>query len=104
MLGSFVEAINRNIIDGVIWVLAQTSQDSYSSISYYANVALALNRYTLNANDIINKIDFLLKDEKVKNLQRMIDSKRKYRVADLIEYILYDSSLNEGVNEEFLKE
>jgi hypothetical protein len=70
-----------------------------------ADVALALNRYTLNANDIINKIDFLLKDEKVKkNSKSMINSKRKYRAADLIEYILYDSSLNEGVNEEFLKE
>ncbi|GET53422.1 glycosyltransferase family 1 protein [Rhizophagus irregularis DAOM 181602=DAOM 197198] len=70
-----------------------------------ADVALALIRYTLNANDIINKIDFLLKDEKVKkNSKSMINSKRKYRAADLIEYILYDSSLNEGVNEEFLKE
>ncbi|PKC04271.1 hypothetical protein RhiirA5_422491 [Rhizophagus irregularis] len=90
MLGSFVEAINRNIIDGVIWVLAQTSQDSYSSISYYGSTHESL--YTDTPCD------------KLKTADRMIDSKRKYRAADLIEYILYDSSLNEGVNEEFLKE
>jgi UDP:flavonoid glycosyltransferase YjiC (YdhE family) len=186
LLQSFIEAINRNIIDGVVCALIQTSKDSHSltlnltdgshiqtssilnnehphihiskfapqfavlnhtntklflshggAVSIHeslytgtpmlvlpfgadqmgnadklksAGVALALNRFALDVNDIINKIDFLLKDENVKkNSKRMeilakINSKRKYRAADSIEYILYSSSLNEGVNEEFLNE
>ncbi|RIA90054.1 Glycosyltransferase Family 1 protein [Glomus cerebriforme] len=186
LLQSFVEAINENIIDGVVWALSQTHKDDFyptlnlidgsqlqaSSIlnnehphihivkfapqfavlnhtniklflshggagsiheSLYtgtpmlifplgadqtgngeklksAGVALTLNKFNLDVNDIKNKIDILLKDEDVKkNLKRMevlakISSKRKYRAADSIEYILYSSSLNEGIDEEFLNE
>ncbi|GBB83427.1 hypothetical protein RclHR1_10150004 [Rhizophagus clarus] len=76
-----------------------------------AGVALSLNKYSLDVNDIVNKIDSLLKDEHVKkNSERMkflarINSKRKYRAADLVEYILYsDSLLDENVDDTFLKE
>jgi hypothetical protein len=186
ILQSFIEAINKKIIDGVVWPLVETSKDDFSPTltltdgtqvqtlpilnnehphihitkfapqfavlnhtntklffshggagsiheSLYtgtpmlilpfgadqigngdklktAGVALELNRNTLDVNDIIYKINFLLKDERIeKNLERMkylarINSKRKYRAADLIEYILYSNSLNEYVNDDFLKE
>ncbi|CAB4430087.1 unnamed protein product [Rhizophagus irregularis] len=186
LLQSFVEAINKKVIDGVVWALVVTPEDSYSPtltlsdgshiqtslildnkhphihISKFApqfailnhtntklffshggagssheslytgtpmlvlpfgadqmsnaeklksaGVALTLNKFTLDVSDIINKIDFLLKDENIKkNSKRMevlakINSKRKYRAADTIEYILHSSSLNGGVNEEFLNE
>ncbi|PKY40268.1 UDP-Glycosyltransferase/glycogen phosphorylase [Rhizophagus irregularis] len=186
LLQSFIEAINKNIIDGVVWALVETSKDSYSSTlnltdgtqvqtspilnnehphihiaafapqfsilnhtntklffshggagssheSLYtgtpmlilpfgsdqmgnadklksAGVALTLYKFTLDVNDIINKIDFLLRDENVKkNSKRIeilskINSKRKYRAADLIEYILHSSSIYEGIDKEFLKE
>ncbi|GBC09748.1 hypothetical protein RclHR1_09090006 [Rhizophagus clarus] len=186
LLQSFVEAINKKMIDGVIWALAVTPEDSYSSTitltdgshiqtspilnnkhpnihfakfapqfailnhtntklffthggagssheSLYtgtpmlvlpfgvdqmgnadklksAGVALVLNKFTLDINDIINKTEFLLKDKNIKrNSKRLevlakINSKRKYRAADSIEYILHSSSLNEGVDEKFLNE
>jgi hypothetical protein len=75
-----------------------------------AGMALSLNKFNLDVNDIVNKIDFLLNDEDVKkNSMRMkfltrINSKRKYRAADLVEYILYSGSLDEYVNDDFLKE
>ena len=76
-----------------------------------AGIALTLTKFTLNVNDILNKMDFLLKDEKVKkNLKRLqllakINSKRKYRAADLIEYVLHSSGIsNNHVDDEFLKE
>ncbi|RIA90055.1 Glycosyltransferase Family 1 protein [Glomus cerebriforme] len=185
LLQSFVEVINKNIIDGVVWALVQTLKDDFnptlnlsdgsqiqtSSIlsnehphihiasfapqfavlnhtntklflshggasssheSLYtgtpmlilpfggdqlgnaeklksAGIALSLNKMKLDVNDIVNKMDILLKDENVKkNSKRMeilakINSKRKFRAADLIEYILYSSNTNE-INEEFLKE
>src|SRR6266542_3614091 len=171
LLQSFVEVINKKIIDGVIWSLVETSKDDfYSTLSLTdgtqvqtspilnnenphirivkfasqfavlnhtntklffshggagssheslytgtpmlvlpfggdqmgnsqrlksAGIALTLTKFTLNVNDILNKMDFLLKDEKVKkNLKRLqllakINSKRKYRAADLIEYVLH---------------
>ncbi|GES94968.1 glycosyltransferase family 1 protein [Rhizophagus clarus] len=76
-----------------------------------AGVSSSLNKHNLNVNDIINKIDSLLKDEHVKkNLVRMkfltrINSKRKYRAADLIEYVLHSNSLlDENIDDGFLKE
>jgi hypothetical protein len=73
-------------------------------------VASSLKLTTLDVNDILNKMDSLLKDENVKNnLERLkvlakINSKRKYRAADLIEYILHSSSLVEYVDDDFLME
>ncbi|GBC09747.1 hypothetical protein RclHR1_09090005 [Rhizophagus clarus] len=187
ILQSFIEAIDRKLVDGVIWALSETSKEDFYPIldlidgtqiqtlqilnnkyphihitefapqfavlnhtntklffshggvgsvheSLYtgipmlilplggdqmgnaqrletAGVALSLNKFTLDVNDIVNKIDFLLKDEHVKkNSERMkflarINSKRKYRAADLVEYILYsDSLLDENVSDDFLKE
>ncbi|CAB4436801.1 unnamed protein product [Rhizophagus irregularis] len=75
-----------------------------------AGIALSLNKNSLDVNDILNKIDFLLKDEHIKkNSKRMkylarINSNRKYRAADLIEYVLYSSGLNEYLDDDFLKE
>jgi UDP:flavonoid glycosyltransferase YjiC (YdhE family) len=187
LLRSFIEAINKNMVDGVIWALVRTSKDNFSPklslddsaqvqtspilnnehphihiakfapqfavlnhtntkfflshggvgssheslytgtpmliLPFFgdqtgnaeklklAGIALTLDKLNLDVNDIVSKIDLLLKDENVKkNIKRLkvltkINSKRKYRAADLIEYILYSSSFNEdGVNEEFFKE
>ncbi|CAB5336292.1 unnamed protein product [Rhizophagus irregularis] len=70
-----------------------------------AGVALTLNKFNLEVNDIITKINFLLNDNDIKkNVGRMkvlakINSKRKYRAADLIEYILHRGSFNQELNE-----
>ncbi|CAB4413851.1 unnamed protein product [Rhizophagus irregularis] len=70
-----------------------------------AGVALTLNKFNLEVNDIITKINFLLNDKDIKkNVERMkvlakINSKRKYRAADLIEYILHRDSFNQELNE-----
>ncbi|RGB41372.1 Glycosyltransferase Family 1 protein [Rhizophagus diaphanus] len=75
-----------------------------------AGIALLLNKHALDVNDIVSKIDFLLKDEHVKkNSKRMkylarINSNRKYRAADSIEYMLYSSGLDEYLDDDFLKE
>ncbi|GES84929.1 glycosyltransferase family 1 protein [Rhizophagus clarus] len=74
-----------------------------------AGVALSLNKFDLEVDDIINKINILLKDEDIKkNIERMkglakVNSRRKYRAADLIEYMLYRNDLNIDSNQE-LKE
>ncbi|GBC04110.1 hypothetical protein RclHR1_05510011 [Rhizophagus clarus] len=75
-----------------------------------AGVVLTLDKLSLGVNDILNKMSMLLKDKKIKkNLKRLevstkINSKRKYKAADLIEYILHSSGLEEYVNDDFLKE
>jgi UDP:flavonoid glycosyltransferase YjiC (YdhE family) len=71
-----------------------------------AGIALTLNKFNLEVDDIVNKINILLNDEDIKNnVERMkflakISSKRKYKAADLIEYISYRSDLNKGSNQE----
>ncbi|GBC04756.1 hypothetical protein RclHR1_05850005 [Rhizophagus clarus] len=73
-------------------------------------VALSLSIDNLDVNEILNKVDSLLKDENVKkNLEKIkviakINSKRKYRAADLIEYVLHSSTFVEYINDDFLKE
>ncbi|PKC08835.1 UDP-Glycosyltransferase/glycogen phosphorylase [Rhizophagus irregularis] len=186
LLQSFIEAINKKIIDGVVWALVETPKDYFyptlklsdgtqiqtSQIlnnehphihiaefvpqfailnhtntklffnhggagsaheSLYtgtpmlvlpfagdqmgnaqklvsAGVASSLKLTTLDVNDISNKMDSLLKEENVKNSSERlkvlakINSKRKYRAADLIEYILHSSSFVEYVDDDFLKE
>ncbi|PKC02825.1 UDP-Glycosyltransferase/glycogen phosphorylase, partial [Rhizophagus irregularis] len=75
-----------------------------------AGIALSINKNALDVKDILNKIEFLLNDEHIKkNSKRMkylarINSNRKYRAADLIEYMLYSSGLNEYLDDDFLKE
>ncbi|CAB5380091.1 unnamed protein product [Rhizophagus irregularis] len=186
LLQSFIEAINKKIIDGVVWALVETPKDYFyptlklsdgtqiqtSQIlnnehphihiaefvpqfgilnhtntklffnhggagsaheSLYtgtpmlvlpfagdqmgnaqklvsAGVASSLKLTTLDVNDILNKMDSLLKEENVKNnserlkVLAKINSKRKYRAADLIEYILHSSSFVEYIDDDFLKE
>ncbi|PKK72887.1 UDP-Glycosyltransferase/glycogen phosphorylase [Rhizophagus irregularis] len=185
LLKAFIEAIDKKIIDGVIWTLVLTSKDDFSptlnlldgteiqtssilnnkhphihiskfgpqfSILNHNNtklflshggtischeslytgtpmlvfpfaydqagnaeklklngVGLILSKLNLDVNDVISKIDLLLKDENVKkNVKRlkflsMINSKRKYRAADLIEYTLHDSH-NKGTSKGFLND
>ncbi|CAB5322202.1 unnamed protein product [Rhizophagus irregularis] len=75
-----------------------------------AGIALSINKNALDVKDILNKVNFLLNDEHVKkNSKRMkylarINSNRKYRAADLIEYMLYSNGLNEYLDDDFLKE
>jgi hypothetical protein len=76
-----------------------------------AGVALKLDKLNLRVNDILDKIEFLQKDEQTQiNLKRLktltiINSKRKHRAADLIEYTLHSYALkrkddDEGVVED----
>ncbi|RGB26051.1 Glycosyltransferase Family 1 protein [Rhizophagus diaphanus] len=73
-------------------------------------VASSLKLTTLDVNDILNKMDSLLKEENLKNnseklkVLAKINSKRKYRAANLIEYNLHSSSFVEYVDDDFLKE
>ncbi|GBC19296.2 glycosyltransferase family 1 protein [Rhizophagus irregularis DAOM 181602=DAOM 197198] len=129
ILQSLIEAINNKIVDGVIWALSETSKDEFNPTLTFtdvlpfagdqmgnaqklksAGIALSINKNALDVKDILNKIDFLLNDEHIKkNSKRMkylarINSNRKYRAADLIEYMLYSSGLNEYLDDDFLKE
>ncbi|CAB4420544.1 unnamed protein product [Rhizophagus irregularis] len=186
LLQSFIEAINKKIVDGVVWALVKTPKDNFHStlnlsdgtqvqtspilnnkhphihITEFApqfsvlnhtntklffshggagsshetlytgtpvlvlplagdqmgnaqkliaaGVASSLSLNNLDIDDILNKMDSLLKDENVKkNSERMkvlakINSKRKVRAADLIEYMLHSSTFVEDVNDDFLKE
>ncbi|CAJ0768157.1 15909_t:CDS:2 [Entrophospora sp. SA101] len=65
------------------------------------NVGLTLNKLSLNVPEIIEKLDILLNDKKIeksckraKTLAR-INSKRKYRAADLIEYMIHANALDD---------
>ncbi|GBC02649.1 hypothetical protein RclHR1_04730010 [Rhizophagus clarus] len=66
-----------------------------------AGVALTLDKTNLDVNDIVNKVERILNDEQIqistKRLKTlaMINSKRKYRAADLIEFTLYSSVLKQ---------
>ncbi|GBB97790.1 hypothetical protein RclHR1_03070006 [Rhizophagus clarus] len=66
-----------------------------------AGVALTLDKINLNVNDILDKIKRILNDDQIlSNTKRlktltMINSKRKYRGADLIEYALHSSALKQ---------
>ncbi|CAG8740922.1 9248_t:CDS:1, partial [Acaulospora morrowiae] len=65
-----------------------------------AGVALAVSKLDLSVQDIHSKIKKLQADESIQvNVRRMqvlarINSKRKYRAADLIEFLLLASQLN----------
>ncbi|CAB5369309.1 unnamed protein product [Rhizophagus irregularis] len=72
-----------------------------------AGVALTLDKTNLEVKDILNKIEKILNDEQIRiNTKRlktlaMINSKRKYRAADLIEFTLYSSVLKQkNINDE----
>ncbi|RIA81462.1 Glycosyltransferase Family 1 protein [Glomus cerebriforme] len=64
------------------------------------NVGLLLSKSSLNVQDIINKIKILQTDKNILlNIERMknlviINSKRKFRAADLIDFVLYSNQLN----------
>ncbi|RIA79928.1 Glycosyltransferase Family 1 protein, partial [Glomus cerebriforme] len=66
-----------------------------------AGVGLKLDKLNINVNDILYKIERIQKDEQIQtNIKRLktlarINSKRKYRAADLIEYTLYSSILKQ---------
>ncbi|KAF0534620.1 UDP-Glycosyltransferase/glycogen phosphorylase [Gigaspora margarita] len=70
-----------------------------------AGMALKISKDDLNVNDIVSKLKRLLNDESFKlNAERLqfsskINSKRKYRGADLIEIIL-NNAMYEGVKDE----
>jgi hypothetical protein len=66
-----------------------------------AGVALTLDKTNLDVKDIINKVEKILNDEQIQiNIKRLktlsiINSKRKYRATDLIEFTLYSSVLKQ---------
>ncbi|CAG8837675.1 32129_t:CDS:1, partial [Racocetra persica] len=84
-----------------------------------SGVALTLSKHDLQVEDIILKIEKLLNDDSFKlNAKRMqvlakINSKRKYRAADMIEYLLLasqstseseDTLISEGINKDNISE
>jgi hypothetical protein len=73
------------------------------------NVGLLLSKNSLNIQDIINKIKILQMDKKIfLNIERMknlviINCKRKFRAADLIDFVLYSSQDENNCDNEDLK-
>ncbi|PKC64679.1 UDP-Glycosyltransferase/glycogen phosphorylase [Rhizophagus irregularis] len=69
-----------------------------------SNVGLLLSKNSLNIRDIINKIRILQMDKKIfLNMERMknlviINCKRKFRAADLIDFVLYSNKLKLNCN------
>ncbi|CAG8614809.1 uncharacterized protein OCT59_025516 [Rhizophagus irregularis] len=66
-----------------------------------AGVALTLDKLNLDVNDILDKIKRIQNDEQIQSSLRriktlaIINSNRKYRAADLIEFTLHSSALNQ---------
>ncbi|CAG8742307.1 13480_t:CDS:2, partial [Ambispora leptoticha] len=62
--------------------------------------ALAVSKFSLSANDMLSKMHILMTDDQIKsNLLRMqtlarMNGNRKYRAADLIEYVMDYAKLN----------
>ncbi|CAI2166617.1 8763_t:CDS:2 [Funneliformis geosporum] len=177
LLQAFIEAINNNIIDGIIWKLTKSSSKvlfpstimlsgsktiintsnhpsihiieespqfailNHSNIKIHLThggigsiyeslftgtpmlllpiafdqfgnsekllengVGLLLSKVSLDVQDIIRKIQTLQKDKYILiNVERMkslaiLNSKRKFRAADLIEFVLYSNQLNSMTN------
>lgn len=71
-----------------------------------SGVALSVSKFNLSVDEILDKIKKLQIDENIQiNVRRMqvlarINSKRKYRAADLIEFLLLTSQLNNEGSEE----
>ncbi|CAG8460061.1 8827_t:CDS:2 [Acaulospora morrowiae] len=63
-------------------------------------VGLTINRLNLDAKDILSKIKLLLADQSIQNnlkktkVLTRVNSKRKYRAADLIEFVMHALTLN----------
>jgi len=73
------------------------------------DVGLFLSKVSLNVQDIINKIKILQTDKSILvNVERMknlaiLNCNRKYRAADLIDFVLYSNQLNSIQNQEYGK-
>ncbi|CAG8711532.1 28998_t:CDS:2, partial [Gigaspora margarita] len=117
LLKSFLELIDHDIIDAgscqesiynaIPMLILPACCDHFGNAERMelAGMALKISKDDLNVNDIVSKIKRLLNDESFKlNAERLqfsskINSKRKYRGADLIEIIL-NNAMYEGIKDE----
>jgi hypothetical protein len=97
-----VASCHESLYVGKPMLILPLASDQFSNAEKLEEqgVALKLNKMNLHVDDIVRKIEFLQSDVRVKiNLKRMqaltkINSKRKYRAADLIEFVMKASQLN----------
>ncbi|CAB4410727.1 unnamed protein product [Rhizophagus irregularis] len=124
LLQSFIEAINKKIIDGVVWALVETPKDYfYPTLKLSDGTQIQTSQILNNEHPHIHTIAEFVPQFAILNhtntklffnhggagsahesLYTGTPIKRKYRAADLIEYILHSSSFVEYVDDDFLKE
>ncbi|GES79428.1 glycosyltransferase family 1 protein [Rhizophagus clarus] len=101
-----VASCHESLYVGKPMLILPLASDQFSNAEKLEEqgVALKLDKMNLHVDDIVRKIEFLQLDSRVKiNLKRMqiltkINSKRKYRAADLIEFVMKASQLNPNNN------
>jgi hypothetical protein len=102
-----VASCHESLYVGKPMLILPLASDQFSNAEKLEEqgVALKLDKMNLNVDDIVRKIEFLQLDSRVKiNLKRLqiltkINSKRKYRAADLIEFVMKASQLNPNNND-----
>ncbi|CAJ0757011.1 11695_t:CDS:2, partial [Entrophospora sp. SA101] len=88
--------------------IALDQHGNAEKLEKFAGVALTLDKMTLNVEEILIKLQRLLREEKFKiNGEKMkflarINSKRKHRAADLIEYTIQAHESKEKLNRNYL--
>lgn len=101
-------SIYESLYTGTPMLLLPIAFDQFSNSEKLLknNVGLLLSKNSLNVQDIINKIKILQTDKKIfLNMERMknlviINCKRKFRAADLIDFVLYSNKLKLNCNQE----
>ncbi|RGB24717.1 Glycosyltransferase Family 1 protein [Rhizophagus diaphanus] len=102
-----VASCHESLYVGKPMLILPLASDQFSNAEKLEEqgVALKLDKMDLHVDDIVRKIEFLQLESRVKiNLKRMqiltkINSKRKYRAADLIEFVMKASQLNPNNND-----
>ncbi|CAI2183461.1 9239_t:CDS:2 [Funneliformis geosporum] len=97
-----VSSCHESLYTGTPMLILPFAFDQFSNAEKLEEqgIALKLDKKNLIMDDIVRKIEFLQLDARVKvNLKRMqvlakINSKRKYRAADLVEFVMKASQLN----------
>ena len=101
-----INSIHEALYNGKPLLVMPIAFDQFGNadkIKDFVGVGLTLDRTKLNVKEILLKIQLLLSDEKFKiNSKRMkilarINSKRKYRAVDLIEYVIQAHELKENL-------
>src|SRR6266496_4074388 len=101
-----LKSIYESLYTGTPMLLLPIAFDQFGNCEKLLknNVGLLLSKSSLNVQDIINKIKILKIDKNILvNVERMknlviINCKRKFRAADLIDFVLYSNKLNSAQN------